>query len=80
MPKQGTYNYSPATVDSLNAEEASNLKVNDVSRWDCLNASQMQHLVEKYKNNNNWDSTTFCFDCKIELHDIIQFCKLVILC
>jgi hypothetical protein len=35
MPKQGTYNYAPATVDSLNAEEASNLKVNDVSRWDC---------------------------------------------
>lgn len=47
MPKQGTYNYTPATVDSLNAEEASNLKVNDVSRWDCLNASQMQHLGKK---------------------------------
>jgi hypothetical protein len=46
MPKQGTYNYAPANVDSLNAEEASNLKVNDVSRWDCWNASHMQHLSE----------------------------------
>lgn len=82
MPKEGTYNYTPATVDSLNAEEASNLKVNDVSHWDCLNASPMQHLSEHTRIRIIEILLFFRkkFDCKSELHDITQFCKHVVFC